>query len=85
MNSSVERRNFSFNFATFTDIQQQLKNLNPKKVSQDMVILTRILKNNSHLFAQFVLKNYNEVITTITFPSILKHVDVSKNIKTIAQ
>ena len=33
MNSSVERRNFSFNFATFTDIQQQLKNLNPKKVS----------------------------------------------------
>ena len=48
---NVERRNFSFSFATFTDIEQQLKNLNPNKVSQDKDIPTRVLKENSNLFA----------------------------------
>ena len=59
-----------------TDIEQQLKNLNPNMASQEMNIPTRILKENSDLFAQFVLKNYNEVMTTPTFPSTLKHVTV---------
>ena len=49
---NVERRNFSFSSATFTDIEQQLKNLNPKKASQDTDIPTRILKENSELFVQ---------------------------------
>ena len=67
---------FSFSSASFTDIEQQLKNSNPKKASQDTDIPTRILKGNSDLFAQFVLKNYNEVITTSTFPNILKHANL---------
>ena len=50
-----------------------MKNLNHKKALQDKAIPTRILRENSDLFAQFVLKNYNEVITTSTFPHILKH------------
>ena len=37
---NVERSNFSFSFATSTDIEQ-LKNLNPKKASQDMDILAQ--------------------------------------------
>ena len=57
-----KKKIFSFRFATFTDIEQQLKHLHPKKASQDTDIWTRILKENSHHFAQFVLKNYNEVI-----------------------
>ena len=60
------------NFAFFTDIEQ-LKNVNPKKTSQDMDIPTRILKENSNLFAKFVLRNYNEVITTSIFLNVLKH------------
>ena len=56
---NVKRVNFSFNFATFTDIEQKLKNLNPRKTSQDTDIRTRILKENSDLFAEFVLKNYD--------------------------
>ena len=32
---NVDKRNFSFSFAFFTDNKQQLKNLNPKKASQD--------------------------------------------------
>ena len=40
MNSNVERRNFSFSFATFTDIKKQLRNLNPKKSGQDADIPT---------------------------------------------
>ena len=35
---NVGRRNFSFSFATFTDIEQELKNLNLKKASQDRII-----------------------------------------------
>ena len=82
-------RNFSFSFAAFINIEQQLKNLDPKKASQDTDNPTRILKENSDLFAQFVLKNYNEVITTSNFPNILTDAIVrpiyKKKCKTIAQ
>ena len=57
-------------------MEQQLKNSTPKKPSQDTDIPTRILKENSDLFAQFALKNYNEVITTSTVPDILKHANL---------
>ena len=53
-------------FSTFTDIEQQLKHLNPIKVSQDTDIPTRILKENSDPFVQVALKNYNEVISIST-------------------
>ena len=42
----VKRRNFSFSFTAFTDIEQQLKDLNLKKVSQDTDILAKVLKEN---------------------------------------
>ena len=71
---NVDKRNFSFSFAFFTDNKQQLKNLNPKKASQDADIPpTRILKENS---AQFVLKNNNEAINTSTIPNILEYANV---------
>ena len=71
---NVDKRNFSLSFAFFTDNKQQLKNLNPKKASQDTDIPpTRILKENS---AQFVLKNNNEVINTSTIPNILEYANV---------
>ena len=73
---NLERRNCSFSFATFTAIEQQLKNLNPNKASRDTNIPTRILKKNSDLISKFVLKNYNEVTITLTFPNILKHGNV---------
>ena len=68
--------NFSFSFASYSDIEQQLENLDPTKTSQDTDILTRILKENSELFVQFALKNYNEVVTTSAFSNILKHATV---------
>ena len=68
-----KRRNFSFSSLAFIDIEQQLKNLNSKKVSQDTDISAKILKVKSDFFAQFVLKNYDEVITISTFPNIVKH------------
>lgn len=46
-----------FSFVTFTVIEQQLKNLNQNKAFQDTYIPTRILKENSDLFAQFIFKN----------------------------
>ena len=37
---NVKKRNFSFSLATFTDIEKQLRNLNPKKSGQDADIPT---------------------------------------------
>ena len=39
---NVERRNFFFSYATFSDIEQQLKNSNPNKAYQSTDIPTRI-------------------------------------------
>ena len=49
-----------------------MKKLKPQYDFSEHGYFTRILKENSDLFAQFVLKRYSEVITTSTFPNILK-------------
>lgn len=53
-----------------------MKNVNRKKASQDTDIPTRILYENSNLFAQFNLNNSSDVITTSRFPDIVKHASV---------
>ena len=52
------------------------ENSNSKKASQDPRISIRNLRGNSDLFPQFVLKNYNEVRNTSTFPNMLKRTNV---------
>ena len=56
--------------------EQQMKNVNRKKASQDTDIPTRILYENSNLFAQFNLNTSSDVITTSRFPDIVKHASV---------
>ena len=85
---NVERRNFSFSSATFTDIEQQLKNLNPKKASQDTDIPTRILKENSELLFKrdsrnkvqnyrpvSILSNLSKVYEKCLFNEMTTHFD----------
>ena len=59
-----------------------MKKLNPQYDFSKHGYFTRILKENSDLFAQFVLKRYSEVITTSAFPNILKmlilHISIIK-------
>ena len=57
------------------------KKFKPQEPSQGTDISTRILKENSDLLAQSVLKIYNEVITTRTFPNILKYATVKPSYK----
>ena len=79
----IERKNFSLSFATFIDIEQ-LKSLKLRKASQDTDSPTRILKENCDLFAQFILKMYNEAKTLSTFPNMLMRM-LNLSVKNISE
>ena len=47
-------------------------NLDTTKSSQDTDIPTKIIKQNSDIFASFVRKSFNNMIDSSTFPAPLK-------------
>ena len=56
---ATRKNNFSFNQVTHKKIETLLRNLNTKKAFQDTHILIRIIKENSDLLANFILKDNN--------------------------
>ena len=53
-------------------ILKKNKNLNSAKATQEYGILTKVLKENADLFADFLHPSLNEYVKTGKFPSCLK-------------
>ena len=78
----------SFGPVTYDDILKKTNNLNTAKTSQQSDIPTKILKQNSDFFTEYVCGNTNQCILTTMFPPDLKLADLtpvykkkSKNLK----
>ena len=65
------------NYVAREDMLNEIKNLNSAKATQEHDILTRILKENADLFADFLHCAFNEYTKTKKFPSCLKQVDIT--------
>ena len=62
---------FSFSKVTKNEIVKELLNLDTSKASQDSDIPTKILIENSDIFAEFLFANYNaSVVENSIFPSV---------------
>ena len=70
--------NFSLSFKTvsLTDIEKEIKRLNTNKASHSTDIPTNILKQNVDFFSPFILDYVNKSISSSTFPTILKLVEI---------
>ena len=68
---------FSFKEVSFKEIETEIRLLKLNKASQYSDIPTKIIKENSDIFSNFICESINNSIKSFIFPSCLKHVDVT--------
>ena len=64
---------FSFRHVSLEEITKEIKRLDVKKAYQNTDIPTKVIKNNSDIFADFFFFNLSNRIWSSVFPSNLKH------------
>ena len=67
--------NFSFSFSQVErdEIMKEISRLNINKATQSTDIPTKLIKENSDIFGDFIFENYNNCISSFVFPSYLKN------------
>ena len=68
---------FSFQKVSYEDIIKEIQNLDASKACQDTDVPTKIIKNNSDIFGDFIYQNFNDAVDTDIFPNVLKNANVS--------
>ena len=62
---------------SFEEIETEIRLLKLNKASQYSDIPTKIIKENSDIFSNFISESINNSIKSSIFPSCLKHADVT--------
>ena len=77
---------FSFNFISFEHTLDDINKLNPKKASQTTIIPAPMIKGDKDSIALFIYHNFNNSLSSSSFPTGLSYADVrpvfKKNDKT---
>ena len=71
------KSHFSFKNVQKEEILKELNNLNINKATQNTDIPTKIIKENSDIFGDFIFSNFNCCINTSSYPSLLKRADIT--------
>ena len=71
------KSHFSFKNVQKEEILKELNNLNINKATQNTDIPTKIIKENSDIFGDFIFSNLNCCINTSSYPSLLKRTDIT--------
>ena len=66
------KSHFSFKNVQKEEILNELNNQNINKATQNTDIPTKIIKENSDIFGDFIFSNFNCCINTSSYPSLLK-------------
>ena len=72
-----EEQTFTFNYVSYEEVLNEVRKLQTTKTTQQNDIPTKILKENSEVFARYFHKNINFWIENPIFPSDLKVADVT--------
>ena len=68
---------FSFHFVTLEETLNEVVLLSDKKASQASDIPVKIIKENRHLIAHFILHNFNNTLSCSEYPVSLKYADIT--------
>ena len=68
---------FNFSFVVKEDILKEIENLKAKKATQNTDISTKLSKENSEIFADFIFENLNDSLSQSVFPSALKLANIT--------
>ena len=72
----ISKSHFSFTYVENEEILNELNDLNINKATQNSDILTKIIKENSDIFGEFIFQNLNGCLNTSLYPSVLKIEDI---------
>ena len=64
---------FSFSQVERHEIMKEINNLNTNKATQSTDIPTKLIKENSDIFGDFIFGNYNNCVSSSIFPNFLKN------------
>ena len=64
---------FNFSFVDKEDILKEIKNLKANKATQNTDIPTKLIKENSDIFADFIFENLNDSISQSVYLSVTRH------------
>ena len=68
---------FSFHFVTLEGTLKEVVLLSDKNTSQASDIPFKIIKENRHLIAYFILHNFNNTLSCSEYPASLKYADIT--------
>ena len=68
---------FNYLFVDEESILKEIKNLKANKATQNTDIPTKLIKENSDIFADFIFENLNDSISHLVFPSALKLANIT--------
>ena len=68
---------FSFQKVSYEKALKEIQKLDARKACQNTDVSTKIIKNNSDIFGDFIYQNFNDAIENDMFPKILKNANVS--------
>ena len=69
--------NFPFSTVQRKQILKEITPLNSSKAGQSTDISTKIIKQTSDIFADFILTSFNQSVANSIFPSSLKNADIT--------
>ena len=74
--TSMNNQKVSFKFVSLNETLNGVKISNPKKASQATDITIKTITENKDLVSLYVFPNFNNLLSSSSFPTALKHADV---------
>ena len=68
---------FGFGFTSYGETVKEVNNLKIRKVSQEMDIPVRIIKENIDIVSYFLYHNFNNSLSCSSFPTAMKYAKVT--------
>ena len=68
---------FDFCRVSVHDVEKEIRRLSTRKATQYSDLPVNILKENSDIFGEYICDFFNECVDKGTFPSILKHANIT--------
>ena len=74
--TSIDNPKFGFRFVSLNEALTGINKLNRKKTSQATDIPVKIIKENKDVISFYVFHNFNNTLSSCSFPTALKYADV---------
>ena len=74
----LDNLNFYFEYTSFDQTLKELEKLDPEKTSQVNDVPVKVTKKNKDIVAFFIPHNFNNSLSSSTFPAALKYTDFQK-------